>query len=184
MSRSAIQAEYRRSVLCRWLMSSPAQLPAQLIVILAATGPLLVVLFHCFLAAGPDGGVLPESSRKGWIGVFVERRLLDDSLSIAGASLSVYWRLINLSLQTTVLTLIFGFPTAHLIAICPPPARALAATDHDPLVKPGIVTGCSLSSARHRVMTLMLICHKLNIRRPAKRHQPPSPAGRVSGRWA
>ncbi|MFZ9199169.1 MAG: ABC transporter permease [Paracoccaceae bacterium] len=121
MSRAAIKADYRRSLLRRWFLSSPALL----IVLLAATGPLLVVLLFSFLAPGPYGGVLSQFSLEGWTAVFMERGLFDDSLSIADAHLSIFWRSISLSIQTTVLTLIFGFPTAYFIATRPPNRREL-----------------------------------------------------------
>ena len=121
MSQSAIEADHRNSVQRRWLLSAPALL----IVILAATGPLLVMLYYSFLAAAPHGGVVQEFSWEGWISVFMERGLFDDSLSVADAHLSIFWRSINLSLQTTVLTLIFGFPTAYFIATRPPHRREL-----------------------------------------------------------
>ena len=40
MSQSAIRADYRKAILRRWLLSAPALL----IVLFAATGPLLIVL--------------------------------------------------------------------------------------------------------------------------------------------
>ena len=121
MSQSAIQADFRRQVQRRWLLSSPALL----IVLLAATGPLLVVLVYSFLASAPYGGVLPEFSAEGWTAVFMERGLFDDSLSIADAHLSIFWRSLSLSLQTTLLTLFFGFPTAYFIATRPLHTREL-----------------------------------------------------------
>ena len=121
MSQSAIRADFRRQVQRRWLLSSPALL----IVLLAATGPLLVVLVYSFLASAPYGGVLPEFSAEGWTAVFMERGLFDDSLSIADAHLSIFWRSLSLSLQTTLLTLFFGFPTAYFIATRPPHTREL-----------------------------------------------------------
>lgn len=121
MSRAAIKADYRRSLLRRWFLSSPALL----IVLSAATGPLLVVLLFSFLAPGPYGGVLSQFSLEGWTAVFMERGLFDDSLSIADAHLSIFWRSMSLSIQTTVFTLIFGFPTAYFIATRPPNRREL-----------------------------------------------------------
>jgi spermidine/putrescine transport system permease protein len=121
MSQSAIRAAHRQDVLRRWLLSGPALV----VVLLAATGPLLVVLAYSFLAAAPYGGVLPELSAEGWTAVFLERGLFDDSLSIADAHLSIFWRSVSLSVQTTVLTLIFGFPTAYFIATRPPDQREL-----------------------------------------------------------
>ncbi|MGA0795815.1 MAG: ABC transporter permease [Hyphomonas sp.] len=121
MSQSAIRADYRRTLTRRWLLSSPALL----IVLFAATGPLLVVLLYSFLAPGPYGGVLSEFSPEAWIGVVMERGLFDDTLSIADAHLAIFWRSIRLSLETTLLTLIFGFPTAYFIATRPAKTREL-----------------------------------------------------------
>ena len=121
MSQEAIRVEHRRMVTRRWLLSAPALA----IVILAATGPLLVVLLYSFLKAGPYGGVQPEFSLEAWIGVVMERGLFDDTLSIADAHLAIFWRSIRLSLETTLVTLIFGFPTAYFIATRPPNRREL-----------------------------------------------------------
>ncbi|MGB3314339.1 MAG: ABC transporter permease [Albidovulum sp.] len=121
MSQSAIRADARRALTRRWLLSSPALL----IVLFAATGPLLVVLLYSFLAAGPYGGVLPEFSTEAWTNVVMERGLFDDTLSIADAHLAIFWRSIRLSLETTLLTLVFGFPTAYFIATRPPNTREL-----------------------------------------------------------
>jgi spermidine/putrescine transport system permease protein len=121
MSQSAIRADYRKAILRRWLLSAPALL----IVLFAATGPLLIVLVYSFLKAADYGGVLPEFSAEGWISVFMERGIFDDSLSVADAHLSIFWRSISLSLQTTLLTLFFGFPTAYFIATRPPQTREL-----------------------------------------------------------
>ncbi|TIQ75213.1 MAG: ABC transporter permease, partial [Mesorhizobium sp.] len=46
-----------------------------------------------------------------------------DTLAFADAHLSIFWRSISLSFYTTVLTLLFGFPTAYFIATRPPKTR-------------------------------------------------------------
>ena len=96
----------------RWLLSAPALL----IILLAATGPLLIVLVYSFLTPGPYGDVKWEFSPDGWTSVFFERDIFDDTLSLADAHLSIFWRSVKLSLATTIVTLIFGFPTAYFIA--------------------------------------------------------------------
>ena len=48
-----IEAEKSRDIRKRWLLS----LPALLIILLASTGPLLIVLVYSFLAPGPYGDV-------------------------------------------------------------------------------------------------------------------------------
>jgi spermidine/putrescine transport system permease protein len=102
----------RQDIRNRWLLSTPALV----IIFLAAIGPLFIVLFYSFLAPGPYGDVKPEFSTDGWLSVFFQRDIFDDTLSFADAHLSIFWRSVKLSLGTTVLTLIFGFPTAYFIA--------------------------------------------------------------------
>lgn len=108
---TALRAE-RQDIRNRWLLSTPALL----IILLAAIGPLFIVLAYSFLAPGPYGDVKWEFSTDGWLSVFFQRDIFDDTLSFADAHLSILWRSVKLSLGTTVLTLIFGFPTAYFIA--------------------------------------------------------------------
>ncbi|MBX9454563.1 MAG: ABC transporter permease [Rhizobium sp.] len=107
-----IEDEGRREVRNRWLLSAPALA----IVFFAATGPLLIVLLYSFLAKAPYGDVIWRLDPTAWFSVFLERDIFDDTLSIADAHLSILWRSLRLSLATTIVTLIFGFPTAYFIA--------------------------------------------------------------------
>jgi len=102
----------RADIRSRWLLSTPALV----IIFLASIGPLLVVLLYSFLAPGPYGDVKWEFSTDGWVGVFLQRDIFDDTLGIADAHLSIFLRSVRLSFITTVLTLIVGFPTAYFIA--------------------------------------------------------------------
>ncbi|MDH3538197.1 MAG: ABC transporter permease, partial [Gammaproteobacteria bacterium] len=86
------------------------------VLLLAASGPLLVMLFYSFLEAGNYGGVKYEWSLDGWFNVFMVRDIFTDELGFADAHLSVFWRSIRLSIMTTVACLIIGFPTAYFIA--------------------------------------------------------------------
>ncbi|HEV7251507.1 MAG TPA: ABC transporter permease [Mesorhizobium sp.] len=116
-SREAERREIRR----RWLLS----LPALLIIFAAASGPLLIVLVYSFLAPGNYGDVRWELSTGAWEQVVLQRDIFDDTLSFADAHLSIFWRSVKLSLMTTVLTLLFGFPTAYFIATRPEGRREL-----------------------------------------------------------
>lgn len=107
----AIQHD-KQDVRTRWLLSAPALI----IIALAASGPLLIVLIYSFLTPGPYGDVAWKFSTDGWVSVLLERDIFDDTLSFADAHLAIFWRSVSLSLMTTVLTLIFGFPTAYFIA--------------------------------------------------------------------
>ncbi|KAB2857261.1 MAG: ABC transporter permease, partial [Bauldia sp.] len=102
----------RDDVRRRWMLSAPALA----IIFLAAIGPLFIVLVYSFLAPGAYGDVKWEFSTDAWVGVFLQRDIFDGTLSIADAHLQIFLRSVKLSLATTVLTLIFGFPTAYFIA--------------------------------------------------------------------
>ena len=106
----------------RWLLSAPALL----IVFFAAAGPLLIVLLYSFMVKGDYGDVRYwEFSSDGWFSVFLERDIFDDTIGLADAHMAILWRSVKLSLMTTALTLIFGFPTAYFIATRPENRRDL-----------------------------------------------------------
>jgi spermidine/putrescine transport system permease protein len=107
----AVQAQ-QRDIRGRWLLSAPALL----VIFFAASGPLLIVLVYSFLAPGPYGDVKWQFSMEAWTSVFLERDIFDDTLSIASAHVTIFWRSVKLALMTTVATLAIGFPTAYFIA--------------------------------------------------------------------
>lgn len=112
------QAE-AREIRNRWYLSAPALI----IILLAASGPLLIVLLYSFLTPGPYGDVQWKFSTEGWVSVFLERDIFDDTLSFASAHLTIFWRSLKLAIMATVATLIFGFPTAYFIATRPERTR-------------------------------------------------------------
>ncbi|MFY9210654.1 MAG: ABC transporter permease [Aestuariivita sp.] len=117
-----LEAEARAAdIRSRWLLS----LPAVVIITCAAAGPLLVMLVYSFLTPGEFGNVVWEFSLDGWSGTLVQRDIFDDTLMWADAHLSIFWRSFSLSVITTILTLIFGVPTAWFIATQPPGKREL-----------------------------------------------------------
>ena len=107
-----IESERKRDVRTRWLLSAPALLA----ILLAAVGPLFIVLVYSFLAPGPYGDVVRKFSTDAWVSVFLERDIFDDTISLADAHVSIFLRSLKLSLITTVLTLLIGFPTAYFIS--------------------------------------------------------------------
>lgn len=111
-ARETAIAEERKDVVTRLWLSTPALV----IIFCAALGPLLVVLLYTFLTKGDYGGVKWIFSSDGWFSVFFERDIFDDTVTLADAHLSIFWRSVKLSLATTVLALLFGFPTAYFIA--------------------------------------------------------------------
>lgn len=104
-----------------WLLSAPALV----LLILGASGPLLIVLFYSFLKPGQYSGVEWEFSSKAWFNIFLQRDIFDDTLGWADAHLIIFWRSVKLSILTTLLTFGLGFPTAWYIATRPPAARAM-----------------------------------------------------------
>lgn len=116
-----ITLNHRRDIRNRWLLS----LPALLIILLAATGPLLIVLIYSFLTPGDYGDVKWLFSTDAWVNVLFQRDIFDDTLSLADAHISIFLRSINLSVMTTIATVIFGFPTAWFIATRPARTREL-----------------------------------------------------------
>ena len=107
--------EARQDNRSRWLLA----LPAMVIIGCFATLPLLVMLVYAFLTPGDYGNVVWEFSTDGWVSVLLQRDIFDDTLMWADAHLSIFWRSLRLSLITTILTLIFGVPTAWFIATRP-----------------------------------------------------------------
>ena len=111
--------EAKRQARNRWLLLTPALI----ILVFAASGPLLITLVYSFLTAGDFGGVEWEFSSEAWFNVVMERDIFDDTLGWSDAHLSIFWRSVKLSLLTTLCCLIVGFPTAYFIATRPKKQR-------------------------------------------------------------
>jgi spermidine/putrescine transport system permease protein len=109
----------RREARRTWLLSAPAVI----LLIVAASGPLLIVLVYSFLTPGKYGNVVWEFSLDAWLGILYTRDIFDGTLKLADAHLLIFWRSVRLSLATTVFTFIVGFPTAWYIATRSPRAR-------------------------------------------------------------
>ena len=124
-SDSAIKAaeverlSQKKDVRNRWILS----LPALAIIFFAAAGPLIIVVLYSFLTPGDYTGVIWTFTTETWISVVLERDFFDETLGWADAHLSIIWRSIRLSLTTTILTAIFGIPTAYFIATRSPKSR-------------------------------------------------------------
>ncbi|MBS7538847.1 ABC transporter permease [Ancylobacter lacus] len=116
------QRHHREEIRRRWMLSAPALL----IILVAATGPLLVMLAYSFMAKGDYGDVkFGQFSLDGWFSVLFQRDMFDDTVTLADAHLSILWRSLRLSLITTLATLALGFPTAYFIATRPRHTREI-----------------------------------------------------------
>ena len=81
------------------------------------------MLVYSFLTPADYGGVKWTFSFDGWFNVFLQRDIFDDTLTFADAHVTILWRSIKLSLLTTLLTFVFGFPTAYFISTRPERSR-------------------------------------------------------------
>ncbi len=115
---AAVRAE-RQDRLNRWYLS----LPALIIVMAAAVGPLLIMVIYSLLQKGAYGNVVWNFSPDAWFNVLLERDIFDDTLSLADAHVSIFWRSVKLAALTTILTLCLGFPTAYFITTRPERTR-------------------------------------------------------------
>lgn len=117
----AEEAQIRTSTRNGWLLSAPALT----LLILAASGPLLVMIVYSFLEPGKYGNVEWAFSLDGWRGILWSKDIFTGEYVLADAHLTIFWRSIKLSFLTTLTTFAVGFPTAWFIATRPPRARAL-----------------------------------------------------------
>lgn len=90
-----------------------------------ASGPLAIMLVYSFLTPGDYGGVVWGLSGEGWSNVLLQRDIFDGTASIADAHVTIFWRSLKLSVLTTLVALLFGFPTAYFIATRPLATRNL-----------------------------------------------------------
>jgi len=99
--------------------------PALVLLILGASGPILIVAVYSFLEPGEYTGVTWRLSGEAWVNIFMQRDIFDGTLGWSEAHLSIFWRSVKLSLLTTLITLAVGFPTAWFIATRPARQRAM-----------------------------------------------------------
>ena len=119
----ASAAEDRREaerVRRNWLLS----VPALVLLLIGASGPLLIVAVYSFLEKGQYSGVIWNFTPEAWVNIFLQRDIFDDTLGWADAHLAIFWRSVKLSFLTTLVTFLIGFPTAWFIATRPARARA------------------------------------------------------------
>ncbi len=121
MADTPEQREARANRRQAWALSAPALF----LLAIAAVGPLLIVLVYSFLTPGKYGNVEWAFSPDGWVSLLFTRDIFDNTLHLADAHLTILWRSVRLSLQTTVITFLVGFPTAWFIATRSPRGRVL-----------------------------------------------------------
>ncbi len=118
---SVLTEQRKKQTRQRWLMLSPALI----LLLLAASGPLIIILVYSFLMPADYSGVVWHFSLDGWRGVIWQKDIFTGSVSLSDAHLQIFLRSVKLSVFTTFLTLIVGFPTAYFIATRPPKKRSL-----------------------------------------------------------
>jgi|SRR5690606_6454938 len=105
----------REQVRRSWLLS----LPALLLLAVGAIGPLFIMLVYSFLTPGRYGNVEWAFSTDAWRGILFTKDIFDETLKLADAHLTIFWRSVKLSFLTTVFAFVVGFPTAWFIATRP-----------------------------------------------------------------
>lgn len=106
----------------KWLLAAPALV----VLVLAASGPLLIVALYSFLSPGNMGGVSWDWTLEAWFRVFFQRDIFEpEVVTWNTAHLTIFWRSVWLSVQTTAICAVLGFPTAWFIATRPARSRAL-----------------------------------------------------------
>ena len=105
----------------RWLLMSPA------LVLIGVLGilPLSIIVVYSFMSPGPYGGIEWKPTLEAWINLLVARDIFDETLRINFAHLIIFARSIGLAVSASLLTLLFGFPTAYFIATRPTGRRNL-----------------------------------------------------------
>jgi spermidine/putrescine transport system permease protein len=104
----------------KWLLCAPALT----VLLLAASGPLLIVAVYSFLSPGTMGGVSWVASTEAWFRVFLKRDIFEPDLVTWNTDhLAVLWRSLALAFQTTMICAVLGFPTAWFIATRPAASR-------------------------------------------------------------
>lgn len=121
MSSAAEERLKRQSARNGWLLS----MPALFLLMVAAIGPLVIIILYSFLTPGQYGNVVWEFSWDGWVSILFTRDIFDGTLGLADAHLTIFWRSVSLSIMTTVVAFALGFPTAWFIATRPARQRAL-----------------------------------------------------------
>ena len=116
-----VEDAQKKSARKNWLLSTPALL----VLVFAASGPLLIVLVYSFLSAGEYGGVVWKFSTDAWFKVVFYRDIFDGTVELASAHMTILWRSVELSFFTMLTTLIVGFPTAYFISTRPRKTRSI-----------------------------------------------------------
>ena len=121
MESAAEERLRRQSARNGWLLSTPALV----VLLLAAIGPLAIIVVYSFLTPGQYGNVVWEFSWDGWVSILFTRDIFEGTLGLADAHMTIFWRSVKLSILTTVVAFALGFPTAWFIATRPAKQRAL-----------------------------------------------------------
>ena len=105
----------------RWLT-----MPAIIVITIFGILPLFIVVLYSFLTPAPYGGVATPwtFTTDAYVHFFFDRDIIDDSVLVFDpVYLWIYFRTIMYALATTIICLLFGFPTAYFMATRPPEQR-------------------------------------------------------------
>ena len=68
------------------------------------------MLVYSFLTPGDYGNVVWKLTTKAWFNIFLDRDIFDNTLRLADAHLTIFWRSVKLSLLTTAITFVGRLP--------------------------------------------------------------------------
>ncbi len=114
-------ARARRQSIRRWLMLSPALATIGICGLL----PLAIIFAYSWMQPAEYAGVIWKFRPDAWVNLAFERDIFSGELAPNFAYYTIFARSVGMALMTTMLTLIFGLPTAYFIATQPPHRRNL-----------------------------------------------------------
>ena len=120
-SRAMAAARDKKTLHRRLMLVAPA------VLIIGGVGvlPLTIIALYSMMVPAEYAGVVWKFSPEAYINLFLERDIFEGTLAISDAHVTIYTRSVLLAFFTTILTLLFGFPTAYFIATRPREQRNL-----------------------------------------------------------
>jgi spermidine/putrescine transport system permease protein len=98
-------------------------MPAIVVIFIFGVLPLFIIAIYSLLKAAPYGGVEWKLSGNAYLNFLFQRDIFTDELQFSPDYLIIYLRTTAYAAATTVISLLFGFPTAYYMATRPPSQR-------------------------------------------------------------
>ena len=102
----------------RWLT-----MPAVIFITIFGVLPLFIIVVYSFMKPAAYGGVEPQFTTDAYVYFLFQKDIFDGTLQFVPDYLIIYFRSLLYAIATTVICLLFGFPTAYFMATRPPAQR-------------------------------------------------------------